>query len=379
MNISDNELILYLKDYYNKYGIPTTRDLNKNKEYPSSYIYRKRFGNFKNALDLAGIKDIKKERMYNRKSYSSEELLEIFKKEVYNSININNSLLTYNDVDNNKNMPSMGAFLRKFGTIDKMYELIGIDKNKFNNDKLEEDMKKKYIEIRSILKRTPTSRDLNDFSKKSDNYYAAVTYINHFKSIEDFQKIMGDNIRNVAKEMTKADMLNALIKLSKDLGISPTQKDLKICPYTPSLSTYRREFGNFVNALVKAGLKSRSNKENLITPNGNKALSGYEYKFLLMLEKYNIKFSKENMYSEYISNFNKKYRFDFIVNINEDKYFIEIFGIEGSEKYDKKVKEKINLCKINNLKLIPLYGEDICFKNIDEINNEIMRKIHEFK
>ena len=51
--------------------MPTTRDLNLNKEYPVSEIYRLRFGSFKNALIKANLYNlIKNEKLFNRHEYT---------------------------------------------------------------------------------------------------------------------------------------------------------------------------------------------------------------------------------------------------------------------------------------------------------------------
>lgn len=374
--LTDEKLINLLQDYYNKYGFPTVRKLDKNKDYPNTATYRKRFGSFKNALIQSNIEIPKnKERFFDREEYDEEYLLKVFKKHVFNNIKVNKKLLTYDDIDRIKTLPSSSVYNRHFKSIENLYKAIGIDKDKFNNDILEEDMKNKYIKIRNILGRTPSSRDLDRFSRNSNEYYGVTTYLIHFKNIISLQKMMGDEIKDIARDMSEEEMLEALVRLKDDIGIVPTQNDLKQCPYTPSSSTYRNTFGSFVNAIIKTGMKPRSNKHKLITPNGNQALSGYEYKFLLMLEKYNIKFSKEDRYSDYIKGFKKKYKFDFILHIDNNKYFIEIFGITGNENYDLKTKEKIQICNENKIKLIPLYGEDLAFKNIDEIKEMIDTKI----
>ena len=88
-------------------------------------------------------------------------------------------------------------------------------------------------------------------------------------------------------------------------------------------------------------------------------MSGYEYKFIKMLEKYNIKFKKEELYKKYIKNFNRQYRFDFTIFINNEIKFVEIFGITGNEKYDERKEDKIKVCKENRLKLIQLTNYDI--------------------
>lgn len=62
------ELIEKMKDYYEKFGYPKTREFNKNKNYPNLYTYRKEFGSFQNALSIIGI-----ELTENQKSCAIEK------------------------------------------------------------------------------------------------------------------------------------------------------------------------------------------------------------------------------------------------------------------------------------------------------------------
>ena len=188
---------------------------------------------------------------------------------------------------------------------------------------------------------------------------------------------MGDKPKNYSKIMSDEEMLNGLRKLKEELGIVPSQKEVEVCDYCGSLKDYTDRFGSFTEAIRKAGMTPRSKKKKLITPNGNVALSGYEYKFMLVLEKYNILYKKEEYYKQYIKDFNKNYRFDFTFNINNKMVFVEIFGITGNKKYNEKIDEKIKLCKENNLKLIELYPNDIGQNSFEEIYRLLMNKFKE--
>lgn len=371
------QLIYFMEDYINKYGIPTTREFDKKEGYPTLYVYRQEFGSFQRALEECGIiLDKHKIKLCNRKEYTKEELLEHFKHQHEKYFKETGEYLN-DDIIDKLDMPSSSCYYKHFKTLDNTYLQIGLDRKKFYNDKLEDDMKNKYIEIREIIGRTPTSRDLDNFSRKNNNYYGITTYLSHFGSIQELNLLMGDKPSNYSKVMTDEEMLNGLKRLNEELGIVPTQKEVEICNYCGSISDYRKRFGSFVEAIIKAGMTPRSKKEPLITPKGNKALSGYEYKFMLVLEKYNINFKKEEYYKQYIKDFNKNYRFDFTFNINNKMVFVEIFGITGNKKYNEKIDEKIKLCKENNLKLIELYPNDIGQNSFEEIYRLLMNKFKE--
>ena len=70
--------------------------------------------------------------------------------------------------------------------------------------------------------------------------------------------------------------------------------------------------------------------------------------------------------------------FDFKIVFDNDVFFIEIFGIDENENYDKRTAKKKQLCKDNNLKLIDLYGYDL-LKTTDEIYEMLLRKIEKLK
>jgi hypothetical protein len=94
-----------------------------------------------------------------------------------------------------------------------------------------------------------------------------------------------------------------------------------------------------------------------------------------MLEKHKIQFAKEDLYKDYINNFNKLYRFDFILVINNKNYFVEIFGITGNENYENKTEEKIQLCKENNIPLITFYPNDFWNTNREELYDMLLNKV----
>lgn len=374
---TDEELLNILRNYNDEVGFPTQRQFRASNGLPSGVTYRNRFGSFQNAILLSGIEiPENRKRYFNRVEYDKEYLLKVFREQVDISIKEKGSLITDDEIDLNKNIPSASVYYKHFSTLDNLYSLIGIDRNKFNNDKLEEDMKKKYAELRDLLGRTPHSRDFDRYSKDSDYWYCCQAYLNHFDSIQNLQKIMGDEPYVLGRGMSKQEMLDRIIRLSEELECQPTQKDIYYCEYTPGVSKYAKEFGSISNALYILGFKP--NNKVLISPKGNKALSGYEYRFLLMLEKYNIEFEKEVYYKDYIENLDKKYRFDFKIKIGGEEYFIEIFGIDRNEEYDKRKLEKKKLCKDNNIKLIDLYGKDL-LQTAEQIYEMLISKINKIK
>ena len=375
-------LIGYIQEYTNKYGYPTEREFNKHKEYPSRHIYEKVFGSFGQAIRESNI-EIPQDRQwyYDRKEYSKEELLKALKEQTEIKLKDNLYLLTTDEVDLIRNMPSLSSYYAKYKSLKEAYLDLDINYDEFNLNRKKEDMKKKYIEMRNILKRPPNSRDMDKFCSKTNGYYSSHTYCFYFNSIHDFQLLMGDKpSTNWTKDLSDEENLELLRKLAIDLGgITPTQRDVELCDYTASVKFYPKRFGSYDEAIRKAGMTPRNKREQLVTPKGNKAYSGYEYKFMLLLEQYNIEFKKEEHYKKYIKDFDKKYRFDFTLEFDNELFFIEIFGITGNEKYDNKVKEKIQLCIDNKLNLIEFYPNDISYNSFDEIYKLLVDNVNKLK
>ena len=121
------------------------------------------------------------------------------------------------------------------------------------------------------------------------------------------------------------------------------------------------------------------NKKYMKQKNGTRCRSTYELKLAQVLESYNISFENEVLYKDVIPNFKRKYRFDFVVELNNRKYYIELFGIEGNELYEKRKQEKIQICEENNIPLIQLYQSDIYSKTNQEIYETLFNYIEDLK
>lgn len=66
---------------------------------------------------------------------------------------------------------------------------------------------------------------------------------------------LGGDTMGRPREKTDDVMLDNLRRLAKELGRSPTMKEVDRCWYCASAQTYRNRFGKFSYALREAGLK----------------------------------------------------------------------------------------------------------------------------
>jgi hypothetical protein len=171
----------------------------------------------------------------------------------------------------------------------------------------------------------------------------------------------------------KADILSYLQKLADILGIIPSQnfgdspKDFQhlsgsqveqivvlFKSLRPTVRRVKVVFGSWLNALIKAGILEDGLRE---TPRGTQCLAKDGHVCLSLGEKSiddylfdnAIPHSKEDHYPQ------SNLRSDFTVK----GVFIEYFGLAGNEKYDKKTKEKKDICRRNNIPLIAIYPRDL--------------------
>jgi hypothetical protein len=183
-------------------------------------------------------------------------------------------------------------------------------------------------------------------------------------------------VRLQVKNKSKEDLLDDLIRISYELDRTPSQNDLKYFNDIASSSKYTGEFGSWNEAIKLAGLKP--NNDTYYSSKGIVCLSYYELLFTNMLEEYNIKFLKEEPYRKYI-NTDRLYRFDYIIDIDNKRFFIEIFGITSKEDYYERTKNKIQLCEENNIDLIEIYPKDFTSYKLEDIHKMYEEKLINIK
>lgn len=376
---TDEQLINILRDYYKNIGFPTQRKFNSKNKLPSYTLYFKRFGSFKNAILISGIEiPEERKRWFDRKSLSDEEMLKLLKYYTDEKLKNNIYLLTNEDIDKNSNMPHTSTYNTRFGGVINAYKLIGIDYEDFNNKALEKDMIEKYKNLANILGYTPDSRDLDKYSRLN-MCYSMNAYENHFGSLYNLQYKIGVVPTRIGRNKTKEDLLSDLLKLYRELGRIPTQRDVDDCDWMASSSIYKKYFNSYENALKICGFTNREiNSKIITTKKGTKCYSLYEYKLALILEKYYPDFKKEIYYKDIINNFSKDYRFDFSIIHNDVNYYIEIFGIEGNENYYLKMEDKIKICNENNINLITFYPNELWSTTQNDLYKLLISKINNF-
>ena len=369
------EIIELAQNWFNEHGRLVQRDLKHSNGLPSSCQVTKHFGTLQNLLKEAGIQSTTNPNLFNREQLSDEEMLENYKKFVEEHLKTHMFLPTNDDLDRCQSIQCTSAYISRFGSFNNVNKLIGYEG--YNNKVLEEDMIFKYKRACKEYGKVLSSREITKIYKATNNYiYSTEAYLNHFGTLHNLQELCGFDKTRPGMGATREELIEKLQWLGNVLGRRPLESDLKLYKRMPSGNAYFKEFGSFRKALNEAGFEKQKIYE---TKNGTKCRSTYELKLAQVLESYNISFENEVLYKDVIPNFKRKYRFDFVVELNNRKYYIELFGIEGNELYEKRKKEKIQICEENNIPLIQLYQSDIYSKTNQEIYETLFNYIEDLK
>jgi len=370
------ELLEILNKYINNKGVvPKQTDFKPFNGLPSFNVYYKNFGSLKNIYTILCIDEIDNLR-FNKKIYTDNELLNILKEETIKHLNNNLFLITEEEFNNHPILPHSSIYQRRFGGVINSYKLIGYDYDKYNRKALEIDMIFKFKQLEKELKHTPNSREIDKYSKLN-KCYATKTYSEHFGSIYKLQVLCGFIPTKMGINRTEREMIDDLIKLSELINDTPTSQDIDCCEFTCCSTHYFNKFGTLENVLKLAGFPDDKIRKNyILTNNGTKCYSKYEYRFATVIENNNIIFDKEIYYKDIINGLDNRYKIDFIITYYNKKFCIEIFGIENNKNYDIKTKNIINICKENNIPLICFYPKDFWSISNEELFILLINKLN---
>lgn len=369
------EIIQLAQNWFNEHEKLVQRDLKHENNMPSSCQVTKHFGTLQNLLNEAGIKSTTSEKLFKRKCLSDEEMLENYKKFVEEHLKTHMYLPTNDDLDKCPTIQSTSVYINRFGSFDNVNRLIGY--GGYNVKVLEEDMLNKYKQACVDQGHVLSSREITALSQSTNNYiYCTESYLAHFGTLHNLQEICGLDKTKPGAGATKEELIEKLKWLGSYIGRTPVMYDLSLYKNMPSANVYTNTFGSFKEALKEAGYQT---KRNYKTKNGVRLFSTYELKLARVLESYKIPYETEIYYKDVISNFKRRYRFDFRINLNGLFYYIEMFGIVGNKVYDNRKEEKIQLCKTHHIPLIQFEQEDIYSKTNQQIYEKLISDIKKFK
>lgn len=375
---TDEQLLGFIREYNDIYGFPKQRDFNKIEQYPNHVTYFNRFGSFQNAIVLAGIEipDNMNKLMNRKNKYNKNDVLKELTIVINKFQQDNIGLPPYQYVEDNSGIISEAMICRMFGNLKTAYNLLGFEDD-YNDSLIKDDMIDKYLKIADTIGKTPTSRDIERFSKNGDGeFYSMSTYINRFGNLSEVESMLNMDGNCKTRYITKEELISRLHELYRELGDVPMQQDINDCKHIPNIGKTLRVLGYKSIVQLQKELFGRQYNKIKVTKRGTLCLSQYEYTLARTLEKYEYNFKKDQLYKKYIESVESNISVDFVIESHNKCYFIEIFGITGVESYDIKTRQKIDICENANIPILALYPKDFYRMNQDKWNKKIIDFIH---
>jgi len=184
-------------------------------------------------------------------------------------------------------------------------------------------------------------------------------------------------IRKMSDNYTEEELLQFLKEIYDDYGFVNTEL-LNDQSNFPTSQTYLHRFGSFKNAMEKANLPYTA---TIFMLGDEICKSGYEYRFSLMLQKFNFTYDRDCLYSSLIPNYDRKHSLDYVIYYKEYKIYLEIFGMSGSKfndgKYDKIKSYKLGLCDQYTIKLLSLCPNNFKLNN-DKFEKSVIDMFEEY-
>lgn len=161
------------------------------------------------------------------------------------------------------------------------------------------------------------------------------------------------------KRYTKDELLSLLKELADKLERTPMVRELSKYGL-PDGGTYLRNFGSFTNVceILELDLTCTiyNQTKTYLSKRNDICRSKSEQIITNFLIDNNIEYLMDKRYSTIckLGDFGRK-RYDWLI----DNIVVEYFGLNRKKDYQKRMKDKIELCAINNLELIQVFDKDI--------------------
>ena len=291
-----------------------------------------------------------------------------------------NRPLMYDDFrGKSKNRVSMSTINRYWGTMNKMKEDLGLEiiqEDMISKSKTKEEMLSDMQRLINELGRLPLSKEID--ACNFTNHCAC--YHRYFGGINNVFIQLGyiPNKKSISLNMSNEDIINIYKEFINDTGVTPSHAYAKDVYTLPSPATVIRRFNCTWNDFISM----LGYKPNNITYNKTYAKDGTYcastgeaiiHNYLLTLNINDLE--KETYYKDILDNemLQKEAgykRLDWTFEYNNEKYYLEYFGMMGYGEYNKRHDLKINLIKRDNKldKFIAIYPEDL--NKIDKLIKE---------
>lgn len=230
-------------------------------------------------------------------------------------------------------------------------------------------VKNKLINVGIIRQEQWSEEDceiLKEYFGKYDIEYIATNILKNRTKSSIYHQCQWLGLSKKTNRYTKEDLLFMLKNLSEELERTPISQELSKYGL-PCSSTYVRFFGSYHTACEILGLDLNATIFNqtkcYFSKNMDECHSKSEQIITNFLIDNNIQYKMDKRYSLIckIGQCGKK-RYDWLINGN---VIVEYFGLDKHKKYQKRMKEKIELCELNNIELIQIFDKDIL--NLDYV------------
>ena len=175
--------------------------------------------------------------------YANKELLEKLKKWA----KTHKKSPSMHDINKDKSMPSVTAYVNHFGSFNKAKELAGLEIHRRIDKYSKEELLEKLKKWAKTHRKSPLARDI----REDKSMPSVSTYEEHFGNFNKAKELAGLKITN---KHTNEELLEKLKKWAKTHKKSPSSRDIGKDKSTPSISTYKKVFGSFNKAKELAGL-----------------------------------------------------------------------------------------------------------------------------
>lgn len=235
---------------------------------------------------------------------------------------------------------------------------------------------KMNLELKSKKWTTEELSVLKDVYSNYNSSYISKTYLTNRSVGEINKKAIQLNLcKESRNRFTKSDLKRMLVEFSEQINRTPTATDLMNNENIPSILTYAKYFGGYIEACTECGLKPNmclfGEYSNMLLAKDDKTwcLSNSELIITNFLIDNNIVFEKEKYYNEICDDvrFGEK-RCDWYLPYYN--VVVEYFGLSNKDYYKSKMENKIDLCNDNEIPLIPIQDRRLTTSFLKEIFSE---------
>lgn len=263
--LSDQEMIERLAEVYRAHGRLSRRIIDQNRNLPSEWSYRVRFGSIERAYELVGFKKdasrygiLLKERKsepHRWRGYRDDDMLEALKRLLQD-----NGYLSNRVIDGCEGMPSVKAYRRHFGSLRRVYELVGYERPfpsrpEYSDEALLNILRRVWSEngdlSRRILQKTPNT-------PSSDTYYYRFGGLSAAYRLIGFTRV-GSKSYLAHRGITNEQMLEKLRRLLSEQKYL-TSRLIDETEWMPSRTLYCNRFGSVRRAYKLIGYREEDHR-----------------------------------------------------------------------------------------------------------------------